>query len=116
MTTSRLCELVHRQDRSVRPVVVEIRDWIIEQLRSARPAVRFELNAGGGNFKAQFRRADKSGAALALILGDEELARGVVGMKPLRALSGQSECSIAQLATGLDTALAAARAAASPAA
>jgi histidyl-tRNA synthetase len=89
---------------------------LIEQLRSARPAVRFELNAGGGNFKAQFRRADKSGAALALIVGDAELARGVVGMKPLRAESGQSECSIAQLATGLDAALAAARAAASPAA
>ena len=34
---------------------------IVEQLRSARPQLRIELNAGGGNFKAQFRRADKSG-------------------------------------------------------
>jgi len=32
-TTQRVCELVHPQDRPVRPVVVEIRDWIIEQLR-----------------------------------------------------------------------------------
>jgi len=85
---------------------------LVERLRSERPGVRLELNAGGGNFKAQFRRADKSGAALALIVGEEELARGVVGMKPLRAASGQSECPIAQLAGGLDAALAALRAAA----
>jgi histidyl-tRNA synthetase len=85
---------------------------LIERLRSDRPGVRFELNAGGGNFKAQFRRADKSGAALALIVGEEELARGVVGMKPLRAATGQSECPVAQLAPGLDAALAATRAAA----
>src|SRR6266478_1095487 len=50
-------------------------------MRSERPRVRFELNLGGGNFKAQFRRADKSGAPLALIIGDDELARGVVAMK-----------------------------------
>ena len=77
-----------------------------------RALVGVELNVGGGNFKAQFRRADRSGAALALILGEEELARGVVGVKPLRDTSGQSECPIAQLAPGLDAALATARAAA----
>jgi histidyl-tRNA synthetase len=80
---------------------------LVERLRTERPAVRFELNVGGGNFKAQFRRADKSGAALALIIGEDELARGVVAVKPLRATSGQSECPIAQLASGLDAALAA---------
>jgi histidyl-tRNA synthetase len=81
---------------------------LVERLRSERPAVRFELNAGGGNFKAQFRRADKSGAALALIIGEDELARGMVGVKPLRDSAGQSECPIAQLPAGLDAALAAA--------
>ncbi len=45
--------------------------------------------------------------ALALIIGEDELARGVVGMKPLRDNAGQSECAIAQLAGGLDAALAA---------
>ena len=85
---------------------------LVERLRGERPALRFELNAGGGNFKAQFRRADKSGAALALIIGEDELARGMVAMKPLRDSSGQSECPIAQLPGGLDMALAAARAAA----
>ncbi len=80
---------------------------IVERLRGERPRVRFELNVGGGNFKAQFRRADKSGAPLALIIGEDELARGVVAMKPLREQSGQSECPIAELAAGVDTALAA---------
>jgi histidyl-tRNA synthetase len=80
---------------------------IVERLRSERPRVRFELNLGGGNFKAQFRRADKSGAPLALIVGEDELARGVVAMKPLREQSGQSECPIAGLAAGVDAALAA---------
>jgi len=81
---------------------------LVERLRGERPQLRFELNAGGGNFKAQFRRADKSGALVALILGDDELARGVVAMKPLRASTGQTECPIAQLAAGVDAALAAA--------
>jgi len=78
---------------------------LVESLRSERPQLRFELNLGGGNFKAQFRRADKSGAALALIIGEDELARGVLGVKPLRAEAGQSECPIAQLAAGVDAAL-----------
>jgi histidyl-tRNA synthetase len=89
---------------------------LVERLRSERPAVRFELNVGGGNFKAQFRRADRSGAALALVIGEDELARGVVGVKPLRAAAGQSECPIAQLAPGVDAALAAAGTDATPAA
>jgi histidyl-tRNA synthetase len=80
---------------------------IVERLRGARPQLRFELNLGGGNFKAQFRRADRSGARLALIIGDDELARGVLAMKPLRAESGQSECPIDSLAAGVDAALAA---------
>jgi histidyl-tRNA synthetase len=79
---------------------------IVERLRSERPRLRFELNLGGGNFKAQFRRADRSGAPLALIIGDDELARGVLAMKPLRVESGQSECPIDALAAGVDAALA----------
>jgi histidyl-tRNA synthetase len=85
---------------------------LTERLRGERPGIRFELNMGGGNLKAQFRRADRSGAVLALIVGDDEIARGVVGLKPLRDTSGQSECPQAQLPAGLDAALAAARAAA----
>jgi histidyl-tRNA synthetase len=80
---------------------------LVERLRDQRPRLCVEVNLGGGNFKAQFRRADKSGAPLALIIGDDELARGVVALKPLRSDSGQSECGIAQLAAAVDAALAA---------
>jgi len=52
------------------------------------------LNHGGGNFKTQFRRADRSGARLAVILGDAELERGVAAVKPLRREAGQSECPL----------------------
>jgi histidyl-tRNA synthetase len=70
---------------------------LAEQLRDALPHRRFEFNLGGGNFKAQFRRADKSGAVLALIYGDDEMKRGVVAMKPLRQETGQSECARGEL-------------------
>ncbi len=70
---------------------------LAETLRDALPAADVQLNLGAGNFKAQFRRADRSGACLALILGDAELDRGVVGVKPLRREAGQSECPLAEL-------------------
>jgi len=78
---------------------------LVERLRDSLPRRRFEMNLGGGNFKTQFRRADRSGAPLALIVSDDELARGVVAMKPLRQESGQSECPIAQLAVAVESAL-----------
>ncbi|HEY6515482.1 MAG TPA: histidine--tRNA ligase [Steroidobacteraceae bacterium] len=83
---------------------------LVERLRDALPARRFDLNLGGGNFKAQFRRADRSGAALAVILGDDELARGVAAVKPLRNEAGQSECPLPELATAIEAALAGATA------
>jgi histidyl-tRNA synthetase len=71
---------------------------VAEQLRSALPGLGVQMNLGGGNFKAQFRRADRSGACLALILGDAELERGVAAVKPLRREAGQSECALPGLA------------------
>ena len=71
--------------------------WLAEALRDVLPAAPVQLNLGAGNFKAQFRRADRSGACLALILGDAELDRGVVGVKPLRREAGQSECPLTEL-------------------
>jgi histidyl-tRNA synthetase len=70
---------------------------LAEQLRDALPGRGVLLNLGGGNFKTQFRRADRSGAQLALILGDEELARGVAAVKPLRHEGGQIDCPLEQL-------------------
>jgi len=79
---------------------------LVERLRDELPARRFDLNLGGGNFKAQFRRADRSGATLAVILGDDELARGVAAVKPLRNEAGQSECPLSELAAAIEAALA----------
>jgi len=78
---------------------------LVERLRDELPGRRFDLNLGGGNFKAQFRRADRSGAALAVILGDDELVRGVAAVKPLRREAGQSECPLPELAAAIEAAL-----------
>jgi len=57
---------------------------LAEQLRDALPGIRLVVHCGGGSFKSQFKKADKSGALYALILGEEEAAAGQVGFKPLR--------------------------------
>jgi histidyl-tRNA synthetase len=57
---------------------------LAEQLRDAGLALAIEMNCGGGGFRAQMRRADGSGAAVALILGEDEIAAATVGVKPLR--------------------------------
>jgi histidyl-tRNA synthetase len=78
---------------------------IAEDLRARLPGRRVELNLGGGNFKAQFRRADRSGARVAVIVGDEELARGVAAVKPLRRETGQSDCPLEGLASAVEAEL-----------
>jgi histidyl-tRNA synthetase len=70
---------------------------LAEQLRDALPGRGVLLNLGGGNFKTQFRRADRSGARLAVILGDAELDRGVAAVKPLRREDGQIDCPLNEL-------------------
>jgi histidyl-tRNA synthetase len=57
---------------------------LAEQLRDALPSVRVMSHCGGGNFKKQFKRADKSGARVALIIGEDELANQQVTVKYLR--------------------------------
>ena len=74
---------------------------LAETLRERPDGWRVHVNLGGGSFKTQFRRADQSGATLALILGDAEIERGVVAVKPLRAEGGQSEIPLAEAATRL---------------
>lgn len=55
-----------------------------EQLRDAIAGLKLQLNCGGGSFKSQFKKADKSGAAFAIIIGDDEAQRGEVALKSLR--------------------------------
>ncbi|EKT55713.1 histidine--tRNA ligase [Providencia sneebia] len=62
---------------------------LAEQVRDALPAVRLMTNHGGGNFKKQLARADKQGAKIALILGENEILNSQVGVKDLR--TGEQE-------------------------
>jgi histidyl-tRNA synthetase len=55
---------------------------LAERLRDA--GLRIECNCGGGGLKAQLKRADRSGARYALLLGEEELRHGTVTLKDLR--------------------------------
>jgi histidyl-tRNA synthetase len=76
---------------------------LAEQLRDAFPGRGVLVHCGSAKFKTQFRRADESGARVALIIGDDELARGVIALKPLRgAESTQSEYPMAELGTRVE--------------
>jgi len=70
---------------------------IAESIRDALPALKLVVNFGGGSFKSQMKKADKSGARLALILGDDEIAAGVVNIKYLREDKPQETCAENQL-------------------
>ena len=74
---------------------------LAESLRDGVPGLRVETNCGAGSFKSQLKRADRSGASHAVILGDEELARGVASVKPLREESAQREVALAMLPADL---------------
>ena len=74
---------------------------LAERLRDEIPALRLMMHCGGGSFKSQLRKADKSGAEYALILGDEEIAKDTVQIKPLRQDSEQYEVSRNKLADEL---------------
>ena len=78
---------------------------VAETLRDALPRLRLCVNCGGGNFKGQFRRADRSGARVALILGEEEASGGVVGVKFLRDERAQETVPQRELARYLQAAL-----------
>ena len=52
--------------------------------------LRVQVDCTGGGFKGQLKRADKSGADYALLIGEEELAQGVVTVKPLRGGAEQA--------------------------
>lgn len=57
---------------------------VAQELRSALPHLKVMSHCGGGNVKKQMKRADKSGASVALLIGEEELAEGMVTVKHLR--------------------------------
>jgi histidyl-tRNA synthetase len=74
---------------------------LAEQLRDAVPGIRIETNCGGGSFKSQLKRADKSGARYAIILGESETERRLAGLKSLRVEQPQIELAWDALAAEL---------------
>jgi len=75
---------------------------LAERLRDALPALRLQLHCGGGSFKSQMKKADRSGASLALILGEEEAAGGQVQVKYLRETRPQEQMAQEAVAAYLD--------------
>jgi len=67
---------------------------VAEELRDQFAGVHIDVNLGGGSFKAQMKRADKSNAEYALVLGETEIAEQRIGLKPLR--SGEDQISVAR--------------------
>jgi histidyl-tRNA synthetase len=78
---------------------------VAETLRDGLPGLRLVANCGGGSLKTQLKRADRSGAALALILGEDELERGQLGVKHLREDRPQTWLPLPEVAAHLARAL-----------
>ena len=78
---------------------------IAEKLRTDIRGLRLMMNCGDGAFKKQFKKADKSGAKYALVLGDDELSKGIVAVKDLRNDGNQQEIALDDLAGFLKGAL-----------
>ena len=70
---------------------------LAEQWRDQVPDIRLQCHCGGGNMKKQLKRADKSGAQIALILGDNEIAEQKVMVKYLRGQQEQQNLAIEQI-------------------
>ena len=74
---------------------VQRRGFVIaETLRARVPGIRLAVDCAGGSLKSQLRRADRSGARLALILGEDELANRQLSVKPLRDDRPQTRCNL----------------------
>lgn len=72
---------------------------LAERLRREVKGLRIQANLGGGSFKSQFKRADRSGASLAMVLGEDELREGQVTVKHLRDQSEQEKIAVDELET-----------------
>jgi histidyl-tRNA synthetase len=79
---------------------------LAEKLRSEVAGLRLISHCGGGSFKSQMKKADRSGARYAIVLGENELASDTVGLKPLRSDDEQRDIGRAELPSVLSDLLA----------
>ena len=70
---------------------------LAEQWRNEISGLKLQVNCGGGSIKSQMKKADKSGAALAFILGDDELEKNVITVKFLREKKEQEVIELSQI-------------------
>ena len=68
-----------------------------DRIRADYPGLNVTQHLGGGSFKSQFKRADKSGAKWALIFGHDEVASGLVTVKPMRSDGEQQTLTASEL-------------------
>mgnify|MGYP006071322099 FL=1 len=76
---------------------------LAEKLREQCPRLRIEHHCGGGSVKSQIKKADKSGATIALIMGEDEAASGTIGVKYLREDKAQETVAQSELVSVLTT-------------
>ena len=74
---------------------------IAESIRDEMPRLKLVVHAGAGSFKSQMRKADKSGARLAIILGEAEMEAGTLSVKDLRQQSDQLEIAQSEIGSRL---------------
>lgn len=74
---------------------------VAETLRNK--GLKVVLHAGGGSFKSQMKKADRSGARYAAILGDDEVQANVIALKPLLQAGEQVKCSLTEVLTYITT-------------
>lgn len=74
---------------------------MVQALRAALPAQRILAHCGGGSMKSQMKKADRSGARYAVVIGESEVAERRYSLKPLRADAPQETFELAALATRL---------------
>lgn len=83
----------------------ELQGWAlaaVQQLRAEVPKLRFQVQSGGGKLKNQLRRADRSGARWALLVGEREVEEGRVALKNLREDAPQQLLQLAEAAARLN--------------
>jgi len=74
---------------------------LAEAIRDQMPRLKLVVHAGAGSFKSQMRKADKSGAKIAIILGESEMEAGTVALKFLRQQREQAQVSQTEIVTQL---------------
>ena len=90
--------LIMRGDNSI-----ALAQRLAEDLRNRMPGLEIIVHAGAGSFKSQMRKADKSGARIAMILGESEIENGTISIKFLREDRPQETIEQSEIPARIET-------------